>query len=503
MANSVPWYRRLATSLAPGRWASAFAPPAPKAPSRADLQQALAYVDPSRLLTAWNILPYNPSRLVTRFGLQIYDQMKRDEQVKAALKFKKDSVLAAGWEVVSPGEQPADWEVTRFVQDVFNRVPDGWHQVLINVLSALDYGYSCAEKVYAEAESGEWKGKLTLARVQSLKPHFVDFAVDDYGVLLGVVQQSVMGAGAAQGRPLPPAKFLRYTYHQEFANYYGVSDLEAAYRPFWVKDNAYKFLAVTLERYGMAPLFMLYDSNLYQAGQVEELKKVVKGIQNATLGVIPRATKEALEFWSQNLDKGSSALFLNALDHFDQHIARAILVPGMVGMSADEGKTGSLARSQTHADSFLRVVQQLQLDVATQVVNAQVIPQLCDLNWPGLEEYPLFKFLPFSDEQKLEVIKAWTALVGGQVVNKIEDDETHIRKVMGFPENENPEVLPAPAPKGAFGRGAEPGGPETAGSGEPVPAEEQSAEMRQFAEANDGVWLRAEGGGAVCVRTEA
>ena len=57
----------------------------------------------------------------------------------------------------------------------------------------------------------------------------------------------------------------------------------------------------------------------------------------------------------------------------------------------------SLARSQEHASSFLRVVGQIQQDVATSVVNAQVIPQLCDLNWPGLESYPVFRFLPFTE----------------------------------------------------------------------------------------------------------
>src|SRR3990167_4398563 len=426
-----------ASAVLPGYGSLYFAPPTVKEPSRKLLQTPEAFVDPSRLVTGWKQSAYNPSWLVTRKGLQIYDQMKRDEQVKAALKFKKDSVLSSGWEVTSPGDEDEDWEVSRFVRDTFDQFPGGWNAVLVNVMSALDFGYSACEKIYEEKEQGEWKGKLVLNRVQPLKPHFIDFVSDEFGVLQAIEQQNV---GREAGL-MPPAKFVIYTHAAEFGNYYGVSDLEAAYRPWWVKDNSYKWLAVSLERYGMAPLFAMYNPNSYTGTMVDELKKVVKGIQNATMGVIPRAMATDLEMWSQNLDKGSGDLFLKALERFDQHIARALLVPSMIGMSADEGKTGSLARSESHQDSFMQVVSQLQIDLAASVINSRVIPQLCDLNFPNLESYPLFRFLPFTEAQRLEVLGAWAELVGGKIVNKIEDDETHIRKVLGFPENENPEVI--------------------------------------------------------------
>ena len=272
---------------------------------------------------------------------------------------------------------------------------------------------------------------------------------------------------------------------------------------------------------------------------VEELKKVVKGIQNASLGVIPRTTPDALELWSQSLNKGSSELFLAALDRFDQHISRAILVPDLLGMSSNTGQTGSLARSQTNFDSFMQVVTQLQNDVAASVMNGQVIPQLCDLNFPGLQSYPLFKFMPFSDEKMLEILNTWAAMVGGQVVNKIEDDEVHIRKVMGFPENENPKVIEPPPPVqpgvgvDATGKPIKLGpdgqplklGPDGRPWKAPlqpgekksnpfekkkfdqeevveVPEEELSDEMRAFAEEHDAVWVETEDGERVAVPNE-
>lgn len=503
---------QFASSVIPGFGAlgSIFAPP--KEPSKKQLQNPEALVDPSRLVAGWNLQPYNPSWLVTRKGLAIYDQMKRDEQVKAALKFKKSSVLAAGWEVVSPPEEAEDWEVTLFVRDALTRIQGGWNATLYNVLSGLEYGFSIGEKVYKEVEVGEWTGKLQLDRIQSLKPHYLDFIVDEFGQLQGIRQQMLHAAGSGPERLLAPAKFVYYTHEFEFGNFYGSSDLEAAYRPWWVKDNAYKWLAVTLERYGMPPLFAMYDPQAYQGAQIEELKKVVRNIQNATFGVLPRSHGDALEFWSQELGGQSSSIFLSALQRFDEHIARALLVPSMLGVSSDEGKTGSLARSQEHAASFLRIIEQIQQNISTMVVNAQIIPQLCDLNWGELGSYPQFRFLPFSDEKRLEVMATWSELVTGKIVGRVEDDEVHIRKVMGFPENESVKLEPLPGDAaldvkkelGKKGLDAN-GNPAFGGKGDgknpfgkkapkEVPAQDQTAEMQQFAEENNAVWLETEDG---------
>lgn len=871
MANgNMPWYKRYVTALLPGA-SNFFAPPTVSEPSKNDLKNALAYVDPSRLLKGWYIWPYNPGWLVSRKGLSIIDAMKRDEQVKAALKFKKDSVLSAGWEVISPGDQKDDWEVTRFVRDAMQFTPGGWNQVLVNALSGLEYGYSVQEKVFSEQEKGEWKGKLMFSRIQSIKPHYINFSVDEFGVLQSLIQFHMVNSNTLL---MPPAKFIIYSHAIEFGNFYGTSDLEAAYRCYssdtevltrngwklipevalqdevatlnddgelgyafptqiykykhkgkmfhqegklidlmvtpnhqmwvqptrarqmkkdgfkfieakdlpkhvcykrdakwkgkrkkwfdlplteytqrihtregvkevtkpypvtrlpmnewlwvlgiwlaegyvdtglhyvyicqldkdrraeilrrvqaaglkahndgkgsicicstqlanylaplggshtkyiprefmelppdqlailvdgmiygdgshgryyatvstqlandvselalkmgfaatvtlddydrttciggytythrriysvglsftslgevgvkggrsivnydgnvhclevpyhrlyvrrngkacwcgnswWTKDNAYKWLAVTLERFGMAPLFALYDPNVYAGSMVTELQKVVKGIQNATLGVIPRTGKDSLEFWSQEISRGSSDIFLKALERFDQHIARAVLVPDLTGMSSSAGQTGSRARSQTHAESFIKVVLQLQNDISAQVMNGQVIPQLCDLNFPSLASYPVFRFQPFTEDRLQEIIAGWTGLVAGQVVNKIEDDETHLRKIMGFPENENPKVLPNPAPKGGaaggdgMGGGSPFGGPPKtpatvvtpAATGKPgetpltketkvVASEELSTEMKEFAVENDAVWVELEDGQRVAVPAE-
>ncbi len=462
------------------------------------MRDAQAFVDPSRLFGGKLSTPYNPSVLVTRKGLNVFDQMKVDEQVKAALLFKKHAALAAGWEVVSPGDQDEEWEVTEFVRDVITIVPGGAVRMLRSVLLGLDYGYSITEKVYAESEIGSTAGKLVLGRAISVKPHYFDFQANAHGRVLALLQKYVPGQDVLE---FSPDKFIVYTHDQEFENPYGRSDLEAAYRAWWVKDNAYKWFAVALERYGMPPLFLLYNPNDYQGTQVDELKKVVKNIQNATMGVIPRGSKEGLEFWSAALGGQAKDVFLAALSRFDADIGKALLQPSLTGFSGEGGKgeaRGSLARANIHWKAFLYVVEELQRSLAT-VINEQLVRQLCDLNFPNLQSYPQFRFARLDDELQLELFTLWQQLVTGKVVNQIPDDETHIRSALGFPENEDPEELKQPEKVVV-----EPVTPK-AEEQQPKKKEEKqlqiSDEMRAFTQEHGGEWREVDGE-MVCVGVE-
>ena len=54
----------------------------------------IALSDPTRMFRASPVPMFNPSVLVTRKGLDVFDLMRRDDQIKAACWFKKMAVLA-------------------------------------------------------------------------------------------------------------------------------------------------------------------------------------------------------------------------------------------------------------------------------------------------------------------------------------------------------------------------------------------------------------------------
>lgn len=489
------------------------APRTPLKASEGDLRRdtPTAFVDPSRLFASGLFAPYNPSVLVTRKGLDIFDQMKLDEQVKMALGFKKLAALAPGWEIESPEGQDEKWEVTKFVKDVFTAIPEGFSAALEKIMRGMEYGYSVNEKIYAEG-TGLFEGKLVLKKLNECKPHYFDFELDQFGEVLSLIQRLVIGQPPSNGgnpsEPrFPPDKFVVYTYDKEFENPYGKSDLEAAYRAWWVKDNAYKWLAIMLERYGLPPLFLFYDPNAYVGNQVDELKKVVKGIQNATMGILPRGGKDALEFYTATVSAASKEIFLSALGRFDADIAKALLQPSHLGATTetkDQGSGGSMARSNVHFKMFMFVIKELQNDVATRAINSQIIPQLCDLNFAGLKAYPKFRFLDVDDEAEIELFRLWSELVTGKVVGRTEDDEKHIRSSLGFPANDAITLEPLPsdatldAERERLAAGGKPGDKT---NGKAVPKEKQTAEMQEFAEQHEGEWFMINGH-PVCLRVQ-
>lgn len=488
----------------------------PSNPSLEAMKTAQAYVDPTKLINAQLFVPYNPSVLVTRKGLAVFDSMMLDPQVKAALSFKVLSVLAGGWEVQSPDDQEAKWEVTEFVRNALSFFPGGWNSALKKMLRALRHGYSVLEKVYGEPESGPLQGKITLQRLVELKPHYIDFETDHSGLVTGVVQMPMpLSNGPRLGPVFSPLKFVHYVYDREFENPYGKSDLEAAYLPWWVKDNAYKWFAMLLERFGIPPLLALYDPQFYQGANLEDLKKVVRNIQAATMGIIPRATAEALEFYTQQLGAGNREIFTAAFARFDADIAKALLQPSLIGFAQEAGSTGaqsggSLARSNTSWKAFMYVVTELQEDLESQAINSQIIPQLCDMNYVGLKSYPLFRFARLDDEMELELFKVWQALVEGKLVNRLTDDETHIRKALGMPENDAPvlEDLPQDADRAANAEAEAAAQAAKAAAGalpskaKKVPPGQQSKQMQEFAEARNADWYDLDGH-FVCFAKEA
>ena len=415
MAGAVGAFVRTAT-----KWFAADAP----APVVNDLFAELSLVDPDRLFAAgWYGAQYNPSKLVTRKGLEIYDKMRLDDQVHAALQFKKSAVLAAGWEV-SPGEDdmPED-EVALFVRNTLRAVEGGFNDALFEVLSALDYGYSVSELVWAERD-----GDIVLAALKTRRPHTFLFDTDVHGNLLAVLQRQLRGTAR-----MPPDKFLLFTYGKEFSNYYGRSDLEVCYRSWWSKDNTYKWLTMLLERLGIPPIFGLYDANKYTQQQVSDLKSVIKNLQAATMGIIPRPGDAAsLDFWTPQLADNATRVFIPALDMYNKDISRALLMPNLIGFTPDSS-SGSWARAKVHLDVFMLAVERLRTDLMEEVQESIVVP-LVDLNFGPQGVYPRFRFLPVGDEAQLDLIKTWAQLVGLQALTKQPEDEIYMRKLLKLPE---------------------------------------------------------------------
>lgn len=794
--NKAHLHAASATKVAARKKANGSAPPEMR-------EGEISLADPSRLFANFNFSQYNPSLLVSRKGLDVFDSMRRDDQVKAALAFKKMAVLSTGWEVVNPAGRDEAWEPTLFIREQIENVEGSFRQCLLNILSALDYGFSAAELLFSPITTGEYKGNIGLKAIKTRRPHSIEFAADEHGNLL---PDGVRQTGTIKELKMSPEKFLIFVPEYEFGNWYGRSDLEACYmcysddtevltsvgwkaiadvadddsiatltddgvleynrptrryqydyvgsmvhesgkhvdllvtpnhqmwvRPssasqrggdyrfiqasdlprhvhykrdalwhgeersemvfpelfytwttytkngpkistgvlpeihlpmdewlwvlgvyiaegycggknydvgitqktgprldeiarrvrlcgvhtqvydkvvrfqskqiwsymkklglsedkfipaeyknlcprqlrilldglmfgdgrrqgtygtyrtiskkladdvqeiafkagmaatvmeakwayratadggrfgskvlyevgihacavgstavntkrmnrktvrysgkvyclevphhrlyvrrngkavwcgnsWWLKNNAYRWLGMLMERFGIPPIFAMYDPNRLTQRQITDLIDAVKSIQSATAGALPRSSKDALEMWSPELAGQTGRVFIPAIGMLDQAIARALLMPGLLGVSPDQN-FGSMARARVNFDVFIFVAMHLQ-SLLAEAIQDRIIRPLTDVNF-GVEQYPLFRFLPFTDEIRVDLLQQWGQFIGLNVVTAQDSDERHIRTLMRFPgmdgtKREPPMVPTAPSPSDSNGPG--------------------------------------------------
>ncbi len=371
-------------------------------------------------------MQYNPSSLVGRKGMRIYDEMRRDEQIKAALAFKKHAILAAGWDIVSPEGKPDDWEPTQFVDWNFDRLDGSISDRIMDMLLELDYGFSVGELVWEQNADPRFTGKWAISDIVSIKPHSIRFQQDESGKISEIMQW-----GVGREISIPPEKLIIMTYQGEWSNPFGRADLEACYEAFWAKTNANKWLSILLERFGIPPIFAMYNQNKYTGPTLDILKSIITNLQAGTAAIIPRIDPTDVEMWTPSLASQVADVFIPALNHYDTRISRALLMPSLLGTSPEQ-QTGSFSRAQVVFDVFMFAVDALRVQVE-EAINDQIIWRMISVNYPGEEEYPRMKFKPLTQDARVTLMDAWVKLVSGNAVIAREDDEAHIREVMGFP----------------------------------------------------------------------
>lgn len=396
-------------------------------------------VSESALFTGSLFRTFNPDPLTRRKGgLPIYDEMRRDDEVKSALTLKKHAILAPGWTIEPATDSTEDQRIALFVEGVFDRMHGTIDKMLFKVMSAFDYGYSISEILYTPIEDGEFAGMVGLKAIKLKKPHFYEFAVDQYSNLLpdGLVQTILGGP-----KSLPTNKFLIYSHNDEWSNWYGTSDLLAAYRAWWSKNNIIKFWSMYLERFGMPLVWGQYNSS--DPAAKTRFDTVLERIQSKT-----SITSKKGEFEIELLEatrKGASD-YEKSLNFHNRSIARSLLIPDKLTTGGESGAGGSLAQAEVHFDVFLWVIAAERKNLEGTVMEEQLIRRLIGFNFQDVKAMPKFRFNPLTDDQKVELSKAFSDAVQKGSIIPTMNDSNHIRRTLSF-EEADPDDEPLTKPE--------------------------------------------------------
>ncbi len=370
--------------------------------------------------------PYNPDDIIGRKGLKKYSEMARDEQVKAAMMAKQFSVIAPGWEVEpaeheKAGEKKDAEEVSDFLEQVLNDMEGSFDTKLIEMLSALTYGYSVAEKIFKLIDYGDFKGLIGLSDLKFRNPEGIEFDTDAYGNMYpdGVLQ--------AKNR-MPANKFLIYSYRKKFSNYYGDADLRECYRAWWAKDNVIKFMMITLERYG-EPTWVFNAAGGLSMETKGLLENFMRDIQSKSGLILP----DTITADPKSPGNDAGRTYIPVLEYLDGLIRGALGMPNLIGASTSESQTGSFARSDTQMDMWLTLMEYIRHDVEANL-NEQIIKPLVDWNFDVTDgKYPVFRFKALSEEQKQAQFDTYMKGLTSHAMTKTRDDENFFRERLEVP----------------------------------------------------------------------
>lgn len=362
------------------------------------------YKDPT------GVLPDQEDFNIADFDLDVFDKMLTDGQVKAGLDMIKLSTTARGF--VVQGDDPETKKYADFINANFESIRGNVEDVLGEMLTALDYGYSCTEKVFERNSEGQ----IVLKKMKVLNPHSVQVRTDRFGDIEYVKQR--VGTKVIK---IPASKIIWYAHDKKFGNPYGNSVLRTAYKHWFIKDKMYRFANIAYERYG-TPLLVGTVQDAKDTGKMRDLLRKINGMTGLAISGGDNVT--AIQ--------GSNADFVGYIEHHDRKIMESMLVPPMM-LGLSRGQTGSYALSDNQFDVFMFRLQALQRDLKA-LIEEEIVRPLIDLNFPNVRRYPAFTFKPLTKEDSQKMANVFSAMITAGVIAPTEE---WIREELGFPAMSN------------------------------------------------------------------
>lgn len=256
--------RRSSGVLAPIRLESE---PRPKRPELGEVATTRDGRDITRgYVDALPLLQPQDRVLLDRGGGQyeIYEEISRDDQVKAAFEQRRLAVVSREWDVEPGDESRKAKKAAEFLREQLNHI--GWDAITDRMLWGVFYGFAVGELVFAS--DGQMLG---LDTIKIRKQRRFGFAPD--------MNLRLRTTRAPFGEPLPPNKFWAYAAGADNDDEpYGLGLGHYLYWPCWFKRNGVKFWLIFLEKFGQPT-----SKGIYPAGTTaEERTRLLQALQAIT-----------------------------------------------------------------------------------------------------------------------------------------------------------------------------------------------------------------------------
>ncbi|MCX7765435.1 MAG: DUF935 domain-containing protein, partial [Candidatus Sumerlaeia bacterium] len=188
------------------------------------------------------------------------------------------------------------------------------------------------------------------------------------------VEQNLLTHPALWGVPVPPRKFLIFTFNAQYDNPYGKGLCARAYWYYWFKKNNLKFWAIFNEKFGSPPVVARYRPGIAEE-EHRKLLQILESLQTDTGVTIP--DNIVLEFLEAHRS-GSINSYKDLADWCNDEISKIVL--GQTLTSSEGRRSGSLALGQVHQLVRFEYVM-ADARALMNVINGQLIPWIVYFNF--------------------------------------------------------------------------------------------------------------------------
>lgn len=362
-------------------------------------------------------------------AMKTYDEMRKsDATVKAALSAVQLPIRRANW-FVNPASQDAkDIERADFIESaLFEYLGITWDDFLRQALLNTAYGVMVFEKVFDIREiNGRtmvcWK-KFAPRLPSSITAWELKDGSD------GICQTTTAGGSVE----IPIEKLLVFNNEKEGDNWWGTALLRPAYKHWYIKTNLEKIDAIAHERQGLGVPSVTVGDNASDA-DIQQAETILANMRAHESGYLIERETMKVEFKDMKASGTKDAA--RAIDYHDRRILMSVLAQFL---SLGSGASGSYALSQDHSALFLQSLEGIASGIAD-VINKYAIPQLIDLNFDNVSEYPKLAFAGISRTDIDSLSVAYQRLVQAGGLKPADGDDVFLRKVMGLPEPDEEEA---------------------------------------------------------------
>jgi SPP1 gp7 family putative phage head morphogenesis protein len=354
--------------------------------------------------------------------------MLKDDQVSVVSNLKKDIMLSSGYDIVCEEEDQED--IKRDVEIALSEDPD-WpiEDMFEEMLTHLDFGFSISEKVFKKRDDGS----IGLKWIKTRHPGPWLFHQDDAGNIIRYEQQ-----GTTTSVNVPPNVLIHMINRRRFQNPYGTPELRAAYQAWFAKKHVTRWYAIFIEKSASPIPHGKYGKEATPKAK-EELYNSLKKFQTKSTIVTPDYME--VEFLES---KTNGEAFIKGINLFNLFIARAMLLPDLLGFGGSETIGGSFSLGANQMEVFFKHLAGVR-HTLEKTINNHIIWPIVVHNHGFMENYPKLKFRPISKAAMLEYVKVWLDAVKSRAWKPSAQEIEHFRDLVNFPNNgEETEINPLP-----------------------------------------------------------